>query len=128
MLRPQQCAAVPTLSKWSMGSSKLTSQVMNDDALDSFITTRQGRKGRRHWPGLNLVLVCVCGIAGGTTDTAKTKADSATTELEKYWQVVRSNPADFTGWTYLLQFVEQEVRLESSILRICTRSRLFCCC
>ncbi|XP_064490034.1 pre-mRNA-processing factor 39-like isoform X2 [Ornithodoros turicata] len=49
----------------------------------------------------------------GTAD-AKTKADSATTELEKYWQVVRSNPADFTGWTYLLQFVEQENNLTAA--------------
>lgn len=31
------------------------------------------------------------------------------TELEKYWKAVRENPADFTGWTYLLQYVEQEV-------------------
>ena len=30
-------------------------------------------------------------------------------ELEKYWKAVKDNPADFTGWTYLLQFVEQEV-------------------
>jgi pre-mRNA-processing factor 39 len=30
-------------------------------------------------------------------------------ELEKYWKAVRENPMDFTGWTYLLQFVEQEV-------------------
>ncbi|KAL5009095.1 hypothetical protein ScPMuIL_014676 [Solemya velum] len=29
-------------------------------------------------------------------------------ELEKYWKTVRDNPTDFTGWTYLLQFVEQE--------------------
>ncbi|XP_072172767.1 pre-mRNA-processing factor 39-like isoform X1 [Diadema setosum] len=29
-------------------------------------------------------------------------------ELEKYWKAVNMNPADFTGWTYLLQFVEQE--------------------
>ena len=36
------------------------------------------------------------------------------TELEKYWKPVRSNPGDFTGWTYLLQYVEQEV----SVLQI----------
>lgn len=27
----------------------------------------------------------------------------------KYWKAVKENPADFTSWTYLLQFVEQEV-------------------
>ena len=30
-------------------------------------------------------------------------------ELEKYWKAVKDNPADFTGWTYLLQYVEQQV-------------------
>ena len=30
--------------------------------------------------------------------------------LEKFWKVVRDNPSDFTGWTYLLQYVEQQVR------------------
>jgi len=30
-------------------------------------------------------------------------------ELEQYWKSVRDNPSDFTGWTYLLQYVEQEV-------------------
>lgn len=44
---------------------------------------------------------------GGAGDTKKEGKESV--ELEKYWQVVRNNPADFTGWTYLLQYVEQEV-------------------
>ncbi|CAL1536963.1 unnamed protein product [Lymnaea stagnalis] len=29
-------------------------------------------------------------------------------ELGKYWKTVDDNPMDFTGWTYLLQYVEQE--------------------
>lgn len=37
----------------------------------------------------------------------KTEKES---ELDKYWKAVKENPNDFTGWTYLLQFVEQEVR------------------
>ena len=32
------------------------------------------------------------------------------TALEKFWKAVRDNPSDFTGWTYLLQYVEQQVR------------------
>ncbi len=32
------------------------------------------------------------------------------TELEKYWKAVKDNPSDFTGWTYLLQYVEQEIK------------------
>ncbi|KAK7104119.1 pre-mRNA-processing factor 39-like [Littorina saxatilis] len=40
----------------------------------------------------------------GKTEEEKRKE----TELEKYWRAVKENPMDFTGWTYLLQFVEQE--------------------
>ena len=36
-------------------------------------------------------------------------AENDTSELDKYWSAVHSNPNDFTGWTYLLQYVEQEV-------------------
>ncbi|XP_066550663.1 pre-mRNA-processing factor 39 isoform X2 [Amia ocellicauda] len=32
-------------------------------------------------------------------------------EYEKFWKVVEENPEDFTGWTYLLQHVEQENHL-----------------
>ena len=37
--------------------------------------------------------------------------DGTSTELDKYWKAVKDNPSDFTGWTYLLQFVEQDVRI-----------------
>ncbi|XP_067877610.1 pre-mRNA-processing factor 39-like [Heterodontus francisci] len=29
-------------------------------------------------------------------------------DFEKYWKIVEDNPYDFTGWTYVLQYVEQE--------------------
>lgn len=29
-------------------------------------------------------------------------------ELDKYWKAVNDDPTDFTGWTYLLQYVDQE--------------------
>nr|XP_032820847.1 pre-mRNA-processing factor 39 [Petromyzon marinus] len=29
-------------------------------------------------------------------------------EFDKYWKAVEENPQDFTGWTYLLQYIEQE--------------------
>lgn len=32
-------------------------------------------------------------------------------ELEKYWKAVNEDPSDFTGWTYLLQYVDQEVNI-----------------
>lgn len=31
------------------------------------------------------------------------------TDLDKFWKAVIDNPSDFTGWTYLLQYVEQQV-------------------
>ncbi|GFO27450.1 pre-mRNA-processing factor 39 [Plakobranchus ocellatus] len=34
-------------------------------------------------------------------------------ELGKYWKTVEDNPMDFTGWTYLLQYVEQESNTEN---------------
>ena len=37
------------------------------------------------------------------------KGSSTNKELQKYWRPVKENPMDFTGWTYLLQYVEQEV-------------------
>ncbi|KAL8583544.1 hypothetical protein ACOMHN_054860 [Nucella lapillus] len=40
----------------------------------------------------------------GKTEEEKRKE----TELEKYWRAVKDNPMDFTAWTYLLQYVEQE--------------------
>lgn len=33
-------------------------------------------------------------------------------DLDKYWKAVNDDPSDFTGWTYLLQYVEQEVNLQ----------------
>lgn len=30
-------------------------------------------------------------------------------DLDKYWKAVNDDPNDFTAWTYLLQYVEQEV-------------------
>ncbi|XP_036202780.1 pre-mRNA-processing factor 39 isoform X3 [Myotis myotis] len=32
-------------------------------------------------------------------------------EYEKFWKTVENNPQDFTGWVYLLQYVEQENHL-----------------
>jgi pre-mRNA-processing factor 39 len=32
-------------------------------------------------------------------------------ELDKYWKAVKDDSSDFTGWTYLLQYVDQEVHL-----------------
>ena len=33
-------------------------------------------------------------------------------ELEKFWKVVKDDPADFTGWTHLLQYVDSKNDLE----------------
>lgn len=35
-------------------------------------------------------------------------------EFEKYWKAAQENPHDFTAWTELLQYVEQEVGRELS--------------
>ena len=46
-----------------------------------------------------------------TKVTLKVEEPAEPTELDKYWKAVKENPSDFTGWTYLLQYVEQEVSL-----------------
>lgn len=35
-------------------------------------------------------------------------------ELEKYWKPVNEDPTDFTGWTYLLQYVDQESDVDAA--------------
>ncbi|XP_023324789.1 pre-mRNA-processing factor 39 [Eurytemora carolleeae] len=35
-------------------------------------------------------------------------ADDLKKELEKYWKAVKDDPSDFTGWTYLLQYVDNK--------------------
>ncbi|XP_071800261.1 pre-mRNA-processing factor 39-like isoform X3 [Asterias amurensis] len=50
------------------------------------------------------------------TKEEKAKADAEKApppELEKYWKAVKDKPTDFTGWTYLLQYVEQQVHMPS---------------
>lgn len=47
----------------------------------------------------------------------KEKEKKALPDLDKYWKAVNDDPADFTGWTYLLQYVDQEVSV-SYIFRL----------
>lgn len=49
-------------------------------------------------------------VVQGVVEGYEAEGEEVNTELDKYWKAVRDNPGDFTGWTYLLQYVEQEVR------------------
>lgn len=47
-------------------------------------------------------------------ENKQTKPESITEkkslpDLDKYWKAVNDDPTDFTAWTYLLQYVDQEV-------------------
>lgn len=42
-------------------------------------------------------------------DKEKVEKPKKLPELDKYWKAVNDDPTDFTGWTYLLQYVDQEV-------------------
>lgn len=44
-----------------------------------------------------------------STDAPVPEEEVVNEQELKYWKAVKENPADFTSWTYLLQFVEQEV-------------------
>lgn len=51
-------------------------------------------------------------ISDASTTKDKDENDSEEkhpTELDKYWKSVNDDPTDFTAWTYLLQYVDQEV-------------------
>lgn len=57
---------------------------------------------------------------------SRDEVENAINEQElKYWSAVRENPNDFTSWTYLLQFVEQEVGKTNSFLQTKKPCRVF---
>ncbi|XP_023721821.1 pre-mRNA-processing factor 39 isoform X3 [Cryptotermes secundus] len=56
----------------------------------------------------------VSNASSGTQAKPVTKARKSLPELEKYWKAVKEDPSDFTGWTYLLQYVDQENDIEAA--------------
>lgn len=40
------------------------------------------------------------------------KAKKRSPDLAKFWKAVEDDPADFTSWTYLLQFVDTTGEIE----------------
>lgn len=44
----------------------------------------------------------------------KTDEVKLITELDKFWQAVKDDSSDFAGWTYLLQYVDQENIVENA--------------
>nr|XP_060643990.1 pre-mRNA-processing factor 39 [Anolis sagrei ordinatus] len=48
---------------------------------------------------------------GAEAEKTADSEDSFPSEFDKFWNVVETNPQDFTGWVYLLQYVEQENHL-----------------
>ena len=59
----------------------------------------------------NIPLIPESSVEGDTAakslDEVGLAAPKRTSELNKLWKTVESNPADFTGWTYLLQVCSQ---------------------
>ncbi|KAL0269665.1 UNVERIFIED_CONTAM: hypothetical protein PYX00_007316 [Menopon gallinae] len=55
-------------------------------------------------------------MALGDSKSAASKPSSKKVlpELERYWKAVTDDPTDFTGWTYLLQYVDQENEIEAA--------------
>uniref|UniRef100_A0A1A9WVH7 Pre-mRNA-processing factor 39 n=1 Tax=Glossina brevipalpis TaxID=37001 RepID=A0A1A9WVH7_9MUSC len=47
-------------------------------------------------------------------DKEKEKERKKLPDLDKYWRAVKDDPADFTGWTYLLQYVDNESDAEAA--------------
>lgn len=42
--------------------------------------------------------------------------------MDKYWKAVNDDPTDFTAWTYLLQYVDQEVCYFDAVYAACLHS------
>ncbi|XP_034484806.1 pre-mRNA-processing factor 39 isoform X2 [Drosophila innubila] len=47
-------------------------------------------------------------------DREKDKERKKLPDLDKYWRVVKDDATDFTGWTYLLQYVDSESDAEAA--------------
>lgn len=45
------------------------------------------------------------------TEVVKEASPPKLPDLERYWKPVQEDSTNFTGWTYLLQYVDQEVIL-----------------
>ncbi|XP_029454333.1 pre-mRNA-processing factor 39 [Rhinatrema bivittatum] len=52
--------------------------------------------------------------AENTEQEASTKEPPLPLQFDKFWKVVEDNFQDFSGWTYLLQFVEQENHIKAA--------------
>ncbi|KAH8326723.1 hypothetical protein KR067_012274, partial [Drosophila pandora] len=48
------------------------------------------------------------------TDKDKEKERKKLPDLDKYWRAVKEDSTDFTGWTYLLQYVDSESDAEAA--------------
>ncbi|KAJ4450423.1 hypothetical protein ANN_01847 [Periplaneta americana] len=66
----------------------------------------------------------VASAGGGTQAKPVTKTRKSLPELEKYWKAVKEDPSDFTGWTYLLQYVDQELYESPDIITSIKIARL----
>ncbi|PSN56889.1 hypothetical protein C0J52_00685 [Blattella germanica] len=56
----------------------------------------------------------VASASGGAQAKPVAKTRKSLPELEKYWKAVKEDPSDFTGWTYLLQYVDQENDIDAA--------------
>ncbi|RZF47565.1 hypothetical protein LSTR_LSTR009101 [Laodelphax striatellus] len=53
-------------------------------------------------------------IATDKTTAKQPVKTSKLPELDKYWKAVKDDSSDFTGWTYLLQYVDQENDIDAA--------------
>ncbi|XP_046402530.1 pre-mRNA-processing factor 39 [Ischnura elegans] len=75
---------------------------------------KQEREKKRQQTGNSSASSSASGGSSTGSTAAPEKAKKALPELEKYWKAVKEDPSDFTGWTYLLQYVDQENDVEAA--------------
>lgn len=66
-----------------------------------------------------IVILCTFAenVAEKTNEISEKPTRKTLPDLDRYWKAVNDDPSDFTAWTYLLQYVEQEVMVLQFNLR-----------
>ncbi|KAG8223234.1 hypothetical protein J437_LFUL003585 [Ladona fulva] len=94
--------------------SSPTSENSCDESLGRKGSRDKQEKARRLSSGSAPSNAGTSTASGAASTTTPEKAKKTLPELEKYWKAVKEDPSDFTGWTYLLQYVDQENDVEAA--------------
>ncbi|XP_078240690.1 pre-mRNA-processing factor 39 [Pogona vitticeps] len=104
------------LKSESMGKDSEAKSEQPADFSTEIMSVTEMEQSPDHSPGVNAQEESPQDSEVPVTETEKTAEPEPAfpLEFEKFWNVVETNPQDFTGWVYLLQYVEQENHLSAA--------------